>query len=1665
MKKSILLIGLFIISFNYALGQSESVRCNTSYTINNKTVGFESTEGSMRVGNDIAGPKYRSVMVFIKPSLPANSIVNSVKIILYRSYFQYSPTHITDVCKVTYHSSNELVDYWNEMNTSTIYESDLWLQLPLINPAPITSPGPYSIDLGTEGVADFNEVESHFRVGLKERDDNSIYGIFHGSTSSNPDDYRPELVIEYTVQDIEVSTPSTSTNWYLGSSNNIIWNDNISENVKIELYQGSSNIQTISSSTLSDGLHNWTVSSNLSAGSNYRIKVTSTTNSSLYDYSDYFSLSDVPEINIISPASSNDWTKGRSYDINWNDNISENVKIELYKGSSNIQTINSSTSSDGSYSWTISSSLSAGSDYRIKITSTTNSSLDDYSDYFTISNAPAVNIILPTATDVWETGKSYYIEWTDNFSDNARIEIHKGSTPWQVIEQSVLSNSSGSEMWPWTVPSNFATADNFRIKIVNTSDNTVYDYSDYFSIVDPIPDPFITVASPTSSSNWIIGNTYDIIWTDNISENIKIDLYVGNSLSQTISNSTGSDGSYGWFIPSNLTPGTNYRIKMSSSTNSSLSDYSDYFTISEADYITVISPTSSSNWTVGSSQTITWDDNISDNISIKLYNESSLEETLTTSITSDGTYSWTISSSLTPSSSYQILITSTTNSSLSDYSDYFTLSAPTDYISITSPTSSTDWQTGSSQSITWNDNITENVKIELYNNSNLVSLIISSTTSDGSFSWAVPTTLTAGSGYSIKITSTTNTSIFNYSDNFTISDNSSIFVTSPIGNSLWRYFTQQVITWNSNNIGNVSIELYENDVFKEPISFSTANDGSYEWLINTYSEGKDFRIKVTSLSDPSDFDFSDYFIIYKTNSLTVDYPTSGTDWTGGDSETILWTDNISDFVNIDLTQSGSFVQNLGANIPNTGSFAIIVPTDLPTSDYYEILISSTANGILRNSSIRFTISNPPVLQYVTHLIDDDQLTSNGDDDGIPEPGEVIEMSLVIHNSGPSTASNVSATISTDDSYINITDNQEDFGNIYGFETTQSNSDFDFTISSDCPEKEVTFTLNITSDEGSWTDQFIVHVYEQSNSCDNIISIGGCGSGYTKTYTGGGSGTWFTTTYNPCGYSTPGLEQVYSFVAPSTGTYSIEVTSASGYVDYLWKTSSCSETGWTCINDIYSAGTYGSMSWTAGTTYYILLDDEDATTDTHQFYINCPTTTSPNLEYYSHTIDDDNTTSSGDNDELVEPGESIEMPLTLANTGNATANNVTAILSTTDSDITISDDSESYTAITAAGTAICTADYDFSVSSTCPEKDVTFTLNITSDEGSWTDQFTVHIYAPSQTDPCSNIISIDDCGSSYTKTYTGGGSGVWNITSCGYSTPGLEQIYSFVAPSTGTYSIEVTSASGYVDYFWKTSSCGETGWTCIDDITSAGTYGSMSWTAGTTYYILLDDENATSGTHQFYIYSGCNDPLEPNDSYNLAYAIGADTSYDNNEVCLTTEDEDWFKFTYNFGEYYFKVTGYDSAEEGAYGINFIRNDNVVTIETYETNGSTDTRLYLYDTDHNTIIDSNDDSGSSTFSYLNFIFEPTSIAKLDNKLSIELFPNPVEDKCYIEITGLSGNSLIVELLNINGQKIYSKNFDDKFDDFKIEIDLSGYSQGIYFVKIHYDNITKTGKFILQ
>ena len=93
-----------------------------------------------------------------------------------------------------------------------------------------------------------------------------------------------------------------------------------------------------------------------------------------------------PELTLTAPNGGESILAGNNFQIQWEDDISENISLKLYKAGYFIENITTSTSSDGSFNWNSSGSLEEGNDYKIKITSTSNTSLYDYSDsYFTIT--------------------------------------------------------------------------------------------------------------------------------------------------------------------------------------------------------------------------------------------------------------------------------------------------------------------------------------------------------------------------------------------------------------------------------------------------------------------------------------------------------------------------------------------------------------------------------------------------------------------------------------------------------------------------------------------------------------------------------------------------------------------------------------------------------------------------------------------------------------------------------------------------------------------------------------------------------------------------------------------------------------------------------------------------------------------------------------------------------------------------------------------------------------------------------------------------------------------------------------------------------------------------------------------------------------------------------
>jgi len=151
------------------------------------------------------------------------------------------------------------------------------------------------------------------------------------------------------------------------------WTGNPGPNVKIALYKGGAWYAMISSSTPNDGWFSCAIPCSVEPASDYKVKITSLSDPSVYDFSDgNFS---VTSFRLTAPGCGVCWKRGTTHSITWTSKCSpgSNVKLALYKGGVWVKMIASSTPNDGSYSWAIPASTTAGSDYKVRVTSMSNS--------------------------------------------------------------------------------------------------------------------------------------------------------------------------------------------------------------------------------------------------------------------------------------------------------------------------------------------------------------------------------------------------------------------------------------------------------------------------------------------------------------------------------------------------------------------------------------------------------------------------------------------------------------------------------------------------------------------------------------------------------------------------------------------------------------------------------------------------------------------------------------------------------------------------------------------------------------------------------------------------------------------------------------------------------------------------------------------------------------------------------------------------------------------------------------------------------------------------------------------------------------------------------------------------------------------------------------------
>jgi len=193
-------------------------------------------------------------------------------------------------------------------------------------------------------------------------------------------------------------------------------------------------------------------------------------------------------ITVTNPTGSSVWYAGSSYTITWtwSGAVGANVKLEYdYTSFLDPVAIASSTSNDGSFSWTVPSIIDTHLTYFIRISDLSDLSVYDDSPYFEIvggSGSGTITVTAPTLTDIWYTGSTYNIKWTTTtgVGPNVKIEYDCFFCSSDGIITSSTPTASGS--YSWTVPTSLTTDWSYTITVSDASNPSVSDESPLFTI-------------------------------------------------------------------------------------------------------------------------------------------------------------------------------------------------------------------------------------------------------------------------------------------------------------------------------------------------------------------------------------------------------------------------------------------------------------------------------------------------------------------------------------------------------------------------------------------------------------------------------------------------------------------------------------------------------------------------------------------------------------------------------------------------------------------------------------------------------------------------------------------------------------------------------------------------------------------------------------------------------------------------------------------------------------------------------------------------------------------------------------------------------------------------------------------------------------------------------
>jgi hypothetical protein len=714
---------------------------------------------------------------------------------------------------------------------------------------------------------------------------------------------------------ITITSPVDTTTARLGVSVAVRWTttDSIGPTIYLQLYKDTIAVGSSYSASTSLNLYSFPLTASIVAGPKYRFKAWSYYNASIYDFSDYFTITSryFGAIAVTSPADTTKALIGSSVPVRWTttDSVGATVSIRLYNDTTSAGSTYTASTSTGSYSYSLPSSLVPGSRYRIKVMSYYDENIYGYSPYFAVTSQynGGYAISSPDSGATWAAGSSYSIQWTYTGSpgSSVRIALFKGGDSVSLIASSA-SNSTGT--YQWTIPSGTITSSNYRIRVSSYYDPTIYALSEVFTISGAQADQYEDDNTRAKASTISPGTTQSHTLTSNDTDFVAMNLDSGkiyhfstrgtaytynhlfsgaDSVSYITSYASTGTGSLRW----TCSKSAKYYIRITLYSSSYTGPYTfslvEFDTLSSAKFIT---PDSTTTWASGSSYSVTWTPDTAlfgTMVYLYLWDEPHRALLSSTSSANGGTCMFSIPTGLATGKLYRIKMVNYDYSTIYSYSQKFTVSgmAPDGFEPDNNRASASTLAPGSAQSHTLSLRDTDFVamnldsgKIYLFGNTGTAysyNHIYSSTdslsylasfstysTGTGSLRWVCP----RSGKYYDRITqySTSYTGAYTLTVTQFDSLTAARFIT-PDSNTNWAAGSSYSVTWTPDTaLFGTTVYLYLWDESHRMLvsNTSSANGGSCSFSIPAgLATGKVYRMKMVNYNSSTICGYSKLFTI------------------------------------------------------------------------------------------------------------------------------------------------------------------------------------------------------------------------------------------------------------------------------------------------------------------------------------------------------------------------------------------------------------------------------------------------------------------------------------------------------------------------------------------------------------------------------------------------------------------------------------------------------------------------------------------------------------------------------------------------------------------------------------------------------------------------------------